>query len=64
MTMFFKHVLSLIMYLRCPYDNLSEPDTDKLLQLAIAHMNSSSEKFDHIDKGNKSSSLSTVSSIS
>ena len=64
MTMFFKHVLSLIIHLRCPYDNLSEPGTDKLLQLAIAHMNSFSEKFDYIDKEDKSSSLSTVSSIS
>ena len=64
MTMFFKHVLSLIMHLRCLYDNLSGPGTDKLLQLVIVHMNSSSKKFDHTTKGNELSSLSTVSSIS
>ena len=55
MTMFFKHVLSLIIYLRCSYNNLLGPGADKLLQLMIACMNSSSKKFDYIDKENESS---------
>ena len=62
--MFLKHVLSLIMHLRCSHDNLLGPGTDELLQLMIVCMNSFFEKFDHTNEGNESSSLSIVSSIS
>jgi len=52
------------MCLKCSHNNLSEPGTDKLLQLAIVCMNSSSEKLDHLDKGNELISLSTILFIS
>jgi len=45
--MFFKHVSSLMTYLRCPYDNLLGPEADKLLHLIIALVNSSSENDDY-----------------
>jgi len=41
---FFKHVLSLIIYLRCFQASLSGPGADELLYLAIELVNSTSEK--------------------
>ena len=61
--MFFKHVLSLIMYLRCSYESLSGPDTDMLLHLTIALLNSSSENNVHSGEEYESNSFSTLSSI-
>ena len=52
------------MYLRCPYDSLSGPDADELLQFSITQMNSSSEKFDQENKEKELISLSIFSSIS
>jgi len=46
-TMFFKHILSLMTRLRCSHDNLSGPEADELLHLTIALVNSSSENNDH-----------------
>ena len=46
---FFKHILSLIIYLRCLYESLSGPGVEELLHLAIELINSSSEKAPHDD---------------
>ena len=46
----FRYNLSLIILLRCLYDNLSEPKVDKLLHLAMKLINSSSEKETHFVK--------------
>lgn len=42
-----KHALLLMILLRCLHDNLSGPELDKLLHLAIELMNSSSKKGTH-----------------
>ena len=43
----FKHIISLIMILRCHQDNLLGPRVNKLLYLLIALMNSASTKESH-----------------
>ena len=45
---FFKHVLLLMMALRCFQDNLSGPEVDELLHFEIKLLNSSSENAIHI----------------
>ena len=61
--MFFKHDLSLRIYLRCLHMSLSGLGVDKILHLAIVLVNSSSEKGFHekVTKGaillRKSSSM-------
>lgn len=46
---FFKHILSLIIHLRCLYESLSRLGVEELLHLAIELINSSSEKAPHDD---------------
>ena len=45
----FKHALSLMILLRCLYDNLFGPGVDKLLHLAMELINSSSENSTQIE---------------
>jgi len=44
---FFKYTVSLMISLRCLYDNLSEPGVDELLHLLIELTNSASENGSH-----------------
>ena len=61
--MFFKHILSLMMHLRCPHKSLSGLGADVLLHLTIALVNSSLENDVHGGEKYKSNSFSTLSSI-
>ena len=61
--MFFKHVLSLIMLLRYPYDSLLGLDTDMLLYLTIVLVNSSSANNVYGDEKYNPSSFRTLSSM-
>jgi len=61
--MFFKHVLSLMMCLKCSHESLSGPGTDMLLHLTIALVNSSSENNVHSSEEYKYNSFSMLSSI-
>ena len=60
---FFKHTSFLIIYLRWPHDNLSDPGEDESQQLMIARVNSSSENSGQDKEEKGSSSFKTVSSI-
>ena len=58
--MFFRHVLSLRMILRCLYNNLSGPEVDELLHLVKELTNSSLAKFVQ-DKNKNNLNLSRTS---
>jgi len=58
--MFFKYILSLIIYLRCLYKSLLGPGAKELLHLAIELINSSSENTLQ-DKDVKDGTLSRMS---
>ena len=58
--MFFKHILSLIIHLRCLYKSLLEPGVEELLHLVIELINSSSENTLQ-DKDVKDGTLSRMS---
>jgi len=58
--MFFKYILSLIIYLRCLYKSLLGPEAKELLHLAIELINSSSENTLQ-DKDVKDGTLSRMS---
>ena len=59
----FKHILSLMMLLRCSHESLSGLGADELLYLTIVLVNSTSENDAHDDEEYKSNSFSTFSSI-
>jgi len=61
--MLLKHVLSLMMLLRCHYESLSGLGADELLHLTIVLVNSISENNAHDNKEYKSNLFSTFSSI-
>ena len=61
--MLLKHILSLMMLLRCLHESLSGSEADKLLYLIIMLVKSTSENDAHNDKEYKSNSFSTFSSI-
>ena len=63
LTMFFKHNLSFIIYLRCLYSILSGPGVDELLHLSIVLVNSFSEKKYHEEVVNASISIRMSSSM-
>ena len=61
--MLLKHVLSLMMLLRCLHESLSVSEANKLLYLIIALVKFTSENDAHNDKEYKSNLFSIFSSI-
>jgi len=61
--MFFKHILSLMMCLRWPHDNLSGPGEEELQQLTIVQVNSSSKNSGHTEDEKEPSSFKIISFI-
>ena len=61
--MLLKHVLFLMMLLRCPYESLLGPGADEWVYLAIVLVNFTFKNDAHDSKEYKSNLFSTFSSI-